>query len=45
MTGNWNNDQACYRCRFPAGYALPNRVDHPKAVYLREADVIGQLDG
>ncbi len=44
MTGNWNNDQAYYRCRFPAEYALANRVEHPKTVYLREADVIGPLD-
>jgi hypothetical protein len=42
MTGNWNNDQAYYRCRFPAEYALANRVDHPKTVYLREADVTGK---
>ena len=44
MTGNWNNEQAYYRCRFPAEYALANRVDHPKTVYLREADVLGQVD-
>ncbi len=44
MTGNWNNDQAYYRCRFPAEYALANRVDHPKTVYLREVDVTGRLD-
>ena len=44
MTGNWNNDQAYYRCRFPTEYALANRVDHPKTVYLREADVTGPLD-
>jgi hypothetical protein len=44
MTGNWNNEQAYYRCRFPAEYALANRVDHPKTIYLREADVLGQVD-
>jgi site-specific DNA recombinase len=44
MTGNWNNEQAYYRCRFPAEYALANRVDHPKTVYLREVDVTGRLD-
>jgi site-specific DNA recombinase len=44
MTGNWNNDQAYYRCRFPTEYALANRVDHPKTVYLREADVACRLD-
>jgi site-specific DNA recombinase len=30
MTRNWNNDQAYYRCRFPAAYALANRVEHPR---------------
>ena len=44
MSGKWNNDQAYYRCRFPAEYALANRVSHPKNVYLREADVLGQVD-
>jgi len=44
MSGKWNNDQAYYRCRYPAEYALANRVDHPKNVYLREADVLGQVE-
>ena len=39
--GNWNNEQAYYRCRFPTEYALANQVDHPKTVYVREADVLG----
>ena len=44
MSGKWNNDQAYYLCRFPAEYALANRITHPKNVYLREADVLGQVD-
>ena len=44
MGGKWNNDQAYYLCRFPAEYALANRVDHPKNVYLREADLIDQVE-
>jgi DNA invertase Pin-like site-specific DNA recombinase len=44
MSGNWNNGETYYRCRFPAEYALANKVDHPKTVYLREADLLGQLD-
>jgi site-specific DNA recombinase len=44
MQGNWNNNQAYYRCRFPAEYALANRVDHPKTVYLREAEIIEEVD-
>lgn len=44
MQGNWNNDQAYYRCRFPAEYALANRIDHPKIVYLREAEILDDVD-
>lgn len=44
MQGNWNNKQAYYRCRFPAEYALANRIDHPKIVYLREAEILQQVD-
>jgi hypothetical protein len=44
MQGNWNNEQAYYRCRFPAEYALANRVEHPRAVYLRETAVLPHLD-
>lgn len=44
MSGKWNNGQAYYLCRFPTEYALANRVSHPKNVYLREAEVLGQVD-
>ncbi len=44
MTGNWNNGHPYYRCRFPAEYALANKINHPKGVYLREADITGPLD-
>ena len=44
MSGKWNNGQAYYLCRFPTEYALANRVSHPKNVYLKEADVLGQGD-
>ena len=44
MSGKWNNGQAYYLCRFPTEYALANRVSHPKNVYLKEADVLGQVD-
>jgi hypothetical protein len=40
MQGNWNNDLAYYRCRFPAEYALVNKLEHPRVVYLREAEII-----
>jgi DNA invertase Pin-like site-specific DNA recombinase len=45
MGAKWNNDQAYYLCRYPAEYALANKVDHPRNVYLREADVLGHVDG
>jgi site-specific DNA recombinase len=44
MSGKWNNDQAYYLCRYPAEYALGNRLSHPKNVYLREVEVLGPLD-
>jgi hypothetical protein len=31
MRGNWNNQQAYYRCRFPEEYALVNELDHPRS--------------
>jgi hypothetical protein len=44
MQGHWVNDAPYYRCRFPAEYALANRVEHPVNVYLRENLVIGEVD-
>ncbi|MET7463718.1 hypothetical protein [Nonomuraea sp. NPDC005501] len=44
MQGNWNHCQPYYRCRYPAEYALANDVNHPKTVYLKEADVLPSLD-
>jgi site-specific DNA recombinase len=44
MTGKWNNNRTYYLCRFPAEYALANRVSHPKNVYLKESDVLGHVD-
>jgi site-specific DNA recombinase len=36
MQGQWINQAPYYRCRFPAEYALANKVAHPRNVYLRE---------
>jgi site-specific DNA recombinase len=36
MQGQWINRAPYYRCRFPAEYALANKVSHPRNVYLRE---------
>ncbi|RBM08076.1 recombinase family protein [Streptomyces sp. PT12] len=44
MQGNWVRDEAYYRCRFPAEYAIANTIDHPRSAYLREADLIDPLD-
>jgi hypothetical protein len=44
MSGKWNNDQAYYLCRYPAEYALANKISHPKHVYIKEADVLGHVD-
>jgi site-specific DNA recombinase len=44
MQGTWNNSQTYYRCMFPAQYALASRIDHPRTVYLREAEVVPELD-
>ncbi len=44
MQGHWANEMAYYRCRFPAEYALANKVAHPLNVFVRERDVLPALD-
>lgn len=44
MQGSWNNEAPYYRCVFLAQYAVKNRVDHPRAVYLREDRLLPSLD-
>jgi hypothetical protein len=44
MQGQYSHGVAYYRCRFPQEYALANRVDHPRNVYIREDAVIEPLD-
>jgi hypothetical protein len=44
MGSHWVNGAPYYRCRFPAEYALANRVEHPLNVNLREDAVIGNVD-
>jgi len=44
MQGSWNNDQSYYRCTYPSQYARTNDIDHPRVVYLREAEVLPELD-
>jgi hypothetical protein len=45
MQGHWVRQEAYYRCRYPAQYAIATKLCHPKAVYLREADLLPHLDG
>jgi hypothetical protein len=44
MQSHWVNDAPYYRCRFPAEYALANRVQHPLNINLREDAVIGRVN-
>ncbi|WP_091237223.1 recombinase family protein [Micromonospora matsumotoense] len=44
MQGQHSHGVAYYRCRYPAEYALANRVDHPKNAIMREDLVIGHID-
>ena len=44
MQGEWNHEAPYYRCRFPNEYALANRVEHPRNVYLREDSVTPVLE-
>jgi site-specific DNA recombinase len=45
MQAHWANDRAFYRCRSPNEYGLANRVEHPRNIFVRENDVLPQLDG
>jgi site-specific DNA recombinase len=44
MQGQYAHGVAYYRCRFPQEYALANRIEHPRNVYLREDVVIEPVD-
>jgi site-specific DNA recombinase len=44
MQGHWANQAPYYRCRFPAEYALANKIDHPLNVTLRQDDLLTGLD-
>ncbi|WP_407659357.1 hypothetical protein [Jiangella rhizosphaerae] len=44
MQGQWNHDEAYYRCRYPQEDALANTIDHPRNIYLAERDVLPRLD-
>jgi len=44
MQGNTTHGTLRYRCHYPAEYALTERHDHPKQVYVAERPIIGELD-
>jgi site-specific DNA recombinase len=44
MQGSWNNHAPYYRCVFLTQYAAKNKIDHPRAVYLREDQLLPDLD-
>ena len=44
MQGSWNHEAAHYRCKFPAEYALANKIDHPRTAYVRESAIMPELD-
>jgi site-specific DNA recombinase len=44
MQAHHNGQASYYRCRFPEEYALANKVDHPGNIYVREADLLPDLD-
>jgi len=44
MQGTCAHEAARYRCKFPAEYALANRLDHLKAAYVRESSIVPKRD-
>jgi site-specific DNA recombinase len=44
MQGSWNNGKPHYRCTFLTQYAAKNKVNHPTSVYLREEQLLPQID-
>ena len=44
MQGQQSHGESYDRCRFPGEYALANHIEHPRTIYVREADLGGPLD-
>ncbi len=44
MQGSFNNGRPHYRCKLAAEYALANKIDHPKTVYVREDRIETAID-
>ena len=43
MQASWNHDNAYYRCKFPAEYAVTEQ-QHAKTIYVQEAAIVPSLD-
>ncbi|MFC4912296.1 recombinase family protein [Actinomadura gamaensis] len=44
MQSQWINKAPYYRCKFAEEYAIANKIDHPRNVYLREDAILGHID-
>ncbi len=44
LQGSWHHDEPYYRCLYAAQYATASEFRHPKAVYLRERDLLPHID-
>ena len=44
MQGNTAKGTLRYRCRYPAEYALTEKSEHPKQVYVNEQAIVDELD-
>ncbi len=45
LQGHWVHAQPYYRCSYPPEYRAATGLDHPRTIYLREADLLPHLDG
>lgn len=44
MQGSWNNGRAHYRCKASSQAGTETMIGHPRAVYVREDEVLAPLD-
>ena len=44
MQGSRNNGKPHYRCTFLSEYAAKNKIDHPASVYVREEQLLPEID-
>jgi site-specific DNA recombinase len=45
LQGHWVHAQPYYRCSYPPAYQAATGLEHPRTIYLREADLLPHLDG